>query len=93
MDAKVKENRLFHRFELPISPGRMATAYYRLEGNNIVLFHTKVPSEFTGRGIGSHPAQGIFDLLRASGRKAILRCPFMSGFFADHLDYLDVIAG
>ena len=93
MDAKVQENRLLHRFELPISPGQMATAYYRLEGNSIVLFHTEVPSEFTGRGIGSRLAQGIFDLLRASGRKAILRCPFMSGFFADHLDYLDVIAG
>lgn len=93
MDTKVRENRLLHRFELPISPGQIATAYYRLEGNSIVLFHTEVPAEFTGRGIGSRLAQGIFDLLRASGRKAILRCPFMSGFFADHLDYLDVIAG
>jgi len=64
-----------------------------LEGNSIVLFHTEVPSECTGRGIGSRLAQGVFDLLRASGRKAILTCPFMSRFFANHLDYLDVIAG
>jgi predicted GNAT family acetyltransferase len=93
MDAKVQENRQLHRFELPISSGLIAAAYYRLEGNSIVLFHTEVPSEYASRGIGSCLAQGIFDLLRASGRKAILTCPFMSRFFANHLDYLDVIAG
>jgi predicted GNAT family acetyltransferase len=93
MDAKIRENRQLHRFELPISQGLVAAAYYRLEGNSIVLFHTEVPSELAGRGIGSRLAQDIFDLLRASGRKAILRCPFMSRFLANHLDYLDVIAG
>jgi predicted GNAT family acetyltransferase len=93
MDTKVQENRQLHRFELPISSGLMAVAYYRPEGNSIVLFHTEVPSEYAGRGIGSHLAQGIFDLLRTSGRKAILTCPLMSRFFANHLDYLDVIAG
>jgi predicted GNAT family acetyltransferase len=93
MGAKVQENRQLHRFELPISKGLFAAAYYRMEDGRIVLFHTEVPSEFTGRGIGSCLAQGIFDLLRASGRKAILRFPFMSRFFANHLDYLDVIAG
>jgi predicted GNAT family acetyltransferase len=93
MDAKVQENRQLNRFELPISQGLVAAAYYRVEDDRIVLFHTEVPSEYAGRGIGSRLAQGIFDLLRASGRKAILTCPFMSRFFANHLDYLDVIAG
>jgi predicted GNAT family acetyltransferase len=93
MDAKVRENRQLRRFELPISHGLVAAAYYRLEGNSIVLFHTEVPSEFAGLGIGSRLARDIFDLLRASGRKAVLRCPFMSRFLANHLDYLDVIAG
>jgi predicted GNAT family acetyltransferase len=93
MHAKVQENRQLHRFELPISQGLVAAAYYCVEDDRLVLFRTEVPSEFTGRGIGSRLAQGIFDLLRASGRKAILRCPFMSRFFADHLDYMDVIAG
>lgn len=93
MDAKVQENRQLNRFELPISQGLVAAAYYRVEDDRIVLFHTEVPSEYAGRGIGSRLAQGIFDLLRTSGRKAILRCPFMSRFFANHLDYLDVIAG
>jgi predicted GNAT family acetyltransferase len=53
---------------LPISQGLVAAAYYRVEDDRVVLFHTEVPSEFTGRGIGSRLAQGIFDLLRASGR-------------------------
>jgi predicted GNAT family acetyltransferase len=53
---------------LPISQGLVAAAYYRVEDDRVVLFHTEVLSEFTGRGIGSRLAQGIFDLLRASGR-------------------------
>lgn len=93
MHAEIREDKQHHRFELPVSRGLVATAYYRLEGDRIVLFHTEVPLECAGRGVGSRLAQGIFDLLRASGRRAILRCPFMSRFFADHLDYLDVIAG
>lgn len=93
MYTKVQENKQLRRFELPISQGLVAATYYCVEGDRIVLFHTEVPPQATGRGIGSRLAQGIFDLLRASGRKAILKCPFMSRFFADHLDYMDVIAG
>ncbi|MER8521731.1 N-acetyltransferase [Mesorhizobium sp. M0644] len=38
-------------------------------------------------------AQGTFELLRKTGRKAILKCPFMSRFFAKHPDYADVVDG
>ncbi len=93
MNPNVRENRKLHRFELPISQELVAVAYYRLDGDRIVLFYTELPSGIVGQSIGSRLAKGIFDVLRASGRKAILRCPFMSRFFADHLDYLDVIAG
>lgn len=93
MYGKVCENEQLRRFELPVSQGLVAAAYYRVEENHIVLFHTEVPAELTGRGLGSRLAKGVFDLLRATGRKAILRCPFMSRFFAAHLEYLDVIAG
>jgi len=32
-------------------------------------------------------------LLRQSGRKAVLKCPFMGHFFATHPEYADVVAG
>ncbi|MER8974874.1 MULTISPECIES: GNAT family N-acetyltransferase [unclassified Mesorhizobium] len=66
---------------------------YRLEGGKVALIHTEVPSEFSGQGIASRLAQGTFELLRKTGRKAILKCPFMSRFFAKHPDYADVVDG
>ena len=44
-------------------------------------------------GDGSELARGVFDAIRASGRKAILRCSFMGGFYARHPEYSDVVDG
>lgn len=93
MYEKLQENTQLHRFELTIAQVLIATAYYRIEGSRIVLFRTEVPSGCVGRSVGWRLAQGIFDLLRESGRKTILSCPLMSQFLAARLDYLDVIAG
>ena len=95
MDGAVTENAAQHRFELPIdgSDGDIAAAYYRLEDGVVVLTHTEVPFEYSGQGIGSRLARGVFDQLRASGRKAVLRCPFMGAFYARHPEYSDIVAG
>jgi predicted GNAT family acetyltransferase len=93
MDAEVRENAALHRFELPISGDAVAAAYYRIEDGRMVLTHTEVPMEFSGQGIATRLAQGTFDLLRKSGRKAILKCPFMGEFFARHPEYTDIVAG
>lgn len=93
MDAEVKENAALHRFELPLDGEAMALAYYTLDNGQLVLTHTEVPSEFSGQGIATRLARGTFDLLRQSGRKAVLKCPFMGHFFATHPEYADVVAG
>lgn len=93
MDAKVSENVEQRRFELPINGEALAAAYYRLDNGRIVLVHTEVPAEFSGQGIASLLAQGTFELLRQSGRKAVLRCPFMSRFFVKHPEYANIVAG
>jgi uncharacterized protein len=93
MDSSVKENAHQYRFELPIRDGMFAVAYYRIEDGRVALIHTEVPAQFSGQGIASQLAVGIFELLRKTGRKAILTCPFMARFFAKHPEYADVVAG
>lgn len=93
MGSEVRENTQQHRFELPIEDGVFAAAYYRIEDGRIVLLHTEVPAEFSGRGLASQLAAGAFELLRKTGRKAILKCPFMTRFFAKHPEYADVVEG
>jgi predicted GNAT family acetyltransferase len=93
MDDEVTENSALHRFELPLGGGAMALAYYTIDDGQLVLTHTEVPMEFSGQGIATRLARGTFDLLRQSGRKAVLKCPFMGHFFATHPEYADVVAG
>lgn len=93
MDTEVTEDRERNRFVLPIAGDVLALAYYRIENGQVVLIHTEVPSEFSGRGIASRLAEGTFALLRRSGRKAVLKCPFMARFYAKHPEYADVVAG
>ena len=94
MSHGVTENPAENRFELPLEGDAIAAAYYRLdEAGNVVLTHTEVPFEYSGQGLGTRLAAGTFDLLRASGRKAVLRCSFMQRFYATHSDYGDVVVG
>ena len=88
----VVENPGQNRFELTLDGGTALVAYRR-DGQRLVLVHTEVPSQFAGQGIGSKLAKGVFELLRASGRKAVVRCEFLKGWVAKHPEYDDVVDG
>ena len=89
----VRENREEHRFERSIHDGSIAAAYYKEEDGKVAFLHMETPTEFSDLGIATELARGALDLLRASGRKAILKCAFMEHFFATHPEYGDVVAG
>ncbi|WP_243395695.1 GNAT family N-acetyltransferase [Sphingomonas oleivorans] len=88
------DNKSQRRFELPLPDGEIAAAYYRVDDEGrLVLIHTEVPYEFGGQGIATRLATGTFDLVRRSGGKVVLRCPFMGNFFRKHPEYADIVAG
>lgn len=91
--AEVTENVGQSRFERPLRDDAIAAAYYQTEAGTLVFIHTEVPSEFSGQGVATALARGTFDLLRESGRKAVLKCPFLVRFALDHPEYGDVIVG
>lgn len=81
-----------NRFELALDGGTAVVAY-RTDGNRLVLIHTEVPEQFAGQGAGSRLAKGVFELIRASGRKAVVRCPFLQAWVAKHPEYDDIVDG
>ena len=94
MENEVIDNPGEHRFELALDGDDIAAAYYQIDENgNVVLTHTEVPYEYSGQGLATKLATGVFDQLRASGRKAVLKCSVMVRFFATHPQYADVVAG
>ena len=93
MDNQIIDNPDQRRFELALDDDLIAAAYYRIEDGRVVLTHTEVPYEVSGQGIGSQLAKGVFDAIRASGRKAVLKCSFMARFYAAHPEYADIVDG
>ena len=81
-----------NRFEMALDGGTALVAYQR-EGSRLVLLHTEVPQALSGQGVGSRLAKGVFELIRASGRKAVLRCPFLQAWAAKHPEYDDIVDG
>jgi len=88
----VVENPEQNRFELALDGGTALVAYRR-DGDRLVLVHTEVPAQFAGQGVGSRLAKGVFELIRASRRKAVVRCEFLKGWIAKHREYDDIIDG
>jgi len=89
MSGPFRENVEGERFELEVD-GHVAFIAYRFVEGDMVLVHTDVPEALGGRGVGSDLAKRTFDLLRATGRKALVTCPFLVAWLKRHKDYLDV---
>ena len=88
----VVDNPAARLFELPLGDN-VASAYYRLDGDTVILLHTEVPHELTGQGIGSRLAEAVFEEIRRTGRKAVVKCPFMSRFATARPELGSLIAG
>jgi predicted GNAT family acetyltransferase len=93
MQLLVQNNSRMQRYELPINTDAMAMAYYRMAGDKIVLTHTEVPFEYSGAGIGTKLADGVFALIRKNGQKVVPQCEFMAAYAAKHPEYNDLITG
>ena len=92
MDTGVIDRPDKSRFELPVED-EVAVAYYHLDGNRITLTHTEVPQHLSGQGIGSRLAKGVFEAVRASGRKVVAKCPFMAAYAGRHPEYAALLDG
>jgi glutathione S-transferase len=91
LKGAVIENAAQHRFERPIHDDMVAAAYYRDAEGKLDFIHTEVPAEFSGYGIATELARGTFEILRESGRKAVLTCPFLVRYANRHPEYADIV--
>lgn len=93
MEDPLVNNRSMSRFELPISGGLAAVAYYSLEDGRVILRHTEVPFEYSGQGYGTKLARAVFEKLRSEGARVIVSCPFMALFAARNPQYAAMLDG
>ena len=86
------DNAGMHRSEMPVGDD-VAVSYYQEQDGRVVLLHTEVPQQLSGRGVGSRLAHAVFETLKSRGRRVIAKCPFMSAYATKHPEYLAMLDG
>jgi len=66
--------------------GAEAELVYRLNGNRMVLVHTGVPDELSGRGIGGRLVIAAISRAGAEGLTVVPWCPFARRWLTEHPD-------
>ena len=90
MHGPVRDNPAQSRYEMDVEGG-VAFATYRADDRTVYVNHTEVPRALRGRGLGDELVRGTLDLIRASGRKVVPRCGFVSIFVRRHPEYHDLL--
>jgi predicted GNAT family acetyltransferase len=91
MPAVVRNSPARSRYELDVD-GRLALAHYTLAPGLITLWHTEVPPELEGRGIGTRLVREVLEDVRRQGLKVAATCSFVRSVMARHPEYNDLLA-
>jgi uncharacterized protein len=89
--SPVRHNPERHRFEMD-TPGGLAVADYRLEGDVMTICHTEVPLQLRGRGYGYHLVRGTLEEVRRLNLKVVPRCWFVRDIIARQPALQDLLA-
>lgn len=90
----LRDNTAESRFELVVAGKTAGQITYSRQAGILVLDHTTIDDEFSGQGLGSKLARGVFTTLADRGETAQLECPFLERWIDKHPEYAgSVIAG
>jgi hypothetical protein len=75
-----------HRFEIRVD-GLVAEMTYTVNGDTITFWHTGVPSELEGQGVGRKLVMAGLDYARSNGLKIKSQCSFVSDYLHRHPEF------
>ncbi|HEY2194115.1 MAG TPA: GNAT family N-acetyltransferase [Actinomycetospora sp.] len=92
-DTDVVDVEARHRYEIRVDGGTVGFAeYHRRAGGSTVSFtHTSVDDAHTGQGLAGRLARAALDDARAHGLAVLPFCPYIRGWIAKHLEYVDLV--
>lgn len=83
---KVVNNVEENRFEVDLGQGT-AVLEYSIDGDQIIMPHTEVPSAFRGQGIAEQMTKVALEYAKAENLTVVPACPFVSGYIRRHKEY------
>ncbi|MEP6651270.1 MAG: GNAT family N-acetyltransferase [Lapillicoccus sp.] len=97
VETVVRDHPAEQRYEITVA-GRMAGFAAYLDrpggeggGQRRVFVHTEIDPNYEGQGLGGVLARGAFADVRASGRRAVAVCPFVSVYVKRHPEEADIV--
>ncbi len=90
-NLKVTHDEAKQQFEIDLDE-KKAVIQYKKHGNDALnLFHTKVPKEFEGKGVGSQLVGQTLEQIKVAGKKIVPSCPFIAIYIKRHPEYKTMI--
>ncbi|HEX7708213.1 MAG TPA: GNAT family N-acetyltransferase [Thermoanaerobaculia bacterium] len=89
MSNHVRHNEEESRFETVID-GRTAFVDYRRNEGEIVLTHTEVPPELSGRGLANEIVKQALEYARANDLRVVPQCSFVQKYIERNPEYADL---
>jgi len=85
-NASVINNEKERRFEIRINES-VAIVPYNFKDGMIALFHTEVPEEFRGHGLGTRLALYALNYAKEHHLKILPYCPFIAKYIKEHPEW------
>jgi predicted GNAT family acetyltransferase len=86
-NLKVTHDKANHRFEIDLNNKKALIQYKKQGEHTLNLFHTEVPKEFEGKGVGSQLVKQTLEQIKAEGKKIVPSCPFVAIYIKRHPEY------
>lgn len=90
-NLKVENNEEKKRFEINLADGTAFIQYTKRGEDVYNLYHTEVPPQFGGKGVGSTLAKGTLEYIKAESKQIIPTCPFVAAYLKKHPEYKDLV--
>ncbi|MFJ4689687.1 GNAT family N-acetyltransferase [Streptomyces sp. NPDC088789] len=76
-----------HRYEILVDGRTAGLTAYRDHGDQRVFYHTEIDGAFAGQGLASLLVQQALTDTRASGKRVVPVCPYVSKFLKKHDEF------
>ena len=91
MTTTVADNPASSRFEITVDGELAGFLDYRKHGDEYALPHTRIFSQYEGRGLGSELVSGALSEIAARGGTALPYCPFVPKVIRDNPEFLELV--
>jgi predicted GNAT family acetyltransferase len=91
MTTTVADNPASSRFEITVDGELAGFLDYRKDGDEYALPHTRVYTEFEGRGIGSELVSEALAEISSRGGTVLPYCPFVPKVIREHPEFLHLV--